>query len=47
MRHSNQEHRLLHRAIASGNSSKAKTTAERHVLSGRQRLLLTLDSANA
>jgi len=47
MRHSNQEHRLLYEAIASGNSSKAKTTAERHVLSGRQRLLLTLDSANA
>ncbi len=43
MRKSNAEHRLIYEAIASGSASKAKTMAERHVLSGRQRLLSLLD----
>lgn len=46
MRKSNQEHRLLYEAIASGNGNKAKTIAERHVLTGRHRLLSTLDSSS-
>jgi DNA-binding GntR family transcriptional regulator len=43
MRKSNAEHRAIYEAIAGGSAAKAKTTAERHVLSGRQRLLATLD----
>lgn len=43
MRKSNAEHRLIYEAIASGAASKARTMAERHVLSGRQRLLSLLD----
>lgn len=43
MRKSNAEHRLIYDAIASGSAARAKTMAERHVWSGRQRLLATLD----
>lgn len=43
MRKSNAEHRQIYEAIASGSAARAKSTAERHVLSGRQRLLATLD----
>jgi DNA-binding GntR family transcriptional regulator len=43
MRKSNAEHRTIYEAIASGSAARAKTAAERHVLSGRQRLLATLD----
>ncbi|MDB5756965.1 MAG: transcriptional regulator, GntR family [Burkholderia sp.] len=43
MRKSNAEHRAIYEAIAGGSAARAKTTAERHVLSGRQRLLATLD----
>lgn len=42
MRRSNAEHRKIYEAIAKGGKAKAKTVAERHVLSGRQRLLATL-----
>ena len=42
MRRSNVEHRAIYEAIAKGAQAKAKTVAERHVLSGRQRLLSTL-----
>ena len=45
MRRSNVEHRAIYEAIAKGAHAKAKTVAERHVLSGRQRLLATLESA--
>ena len=43
MRKSNAEHRLIYEAIATGAAAKARTTAERHVLSGRQRLLSLID----
>jgi DNA-binding FadR family transcriptional regulator len=43
MRKSNSEHRQIYEAISSGSAAKAKTTAERHVLSGRQRLLAMLE----
>jgi DNA-binding GntR family transcriptional regulator len=43
MRKSNSEHRAIYEAIASGSTVKAKNMAERHVWSGRQRLLSTLD----
>jgi DNA-binding GntR family transcriptional regulator len=43
MRKSNAEHRAIYEAIASGSTARAKTVAERHVWSGRQRLLSTLD----
>jgi len=45
MRRSNVEHRAIYEAIAKGAQARAKTVAERHVLSGRQRLLATLGSA--
>jgi DNA-binding GntR family transcriptional regulator len=44
MRQSNAEHRTLYEAIVKGSKAKAKTTAERHVLKGRERLLSNLDS---
>jgi DNA-binding GntR family transcriptional regulator len=44
MRQSNAEHRTLYEAIVKGSKTKAKTTAERHVLKGRERLLSNLDS---
>ncbi|MDB5823819.1 MAG: transcriptional regulator, GntR family [Herminiimonas sp.] len=45
MRKSNVEHWQIYEAICSGSEARAKTTAERHVLSGRQRLLSTLDQS--
>jgi DNA-binding GntR family transcriptional regulator len=45
MRKSNMEHRQIYEAIAGGSETKAKTMAERHVLSGRQRLLAALDQS--
>ena len=39
MRQSNAEHRTLYEAISKGSKAKAKSTAERHVLKGRERLL--------
>ncbi len=40
MRQSNAEHRTLYEAIIDkGSKAKAKSTAERHVLKGRERLL--------
>lgn len=43
MRKSNAEHRQIYDAIISGAENKAKSSAERHVLSGHQRLLKELD----
>jgi DNA-binding GntR family transcriptional regulator len=45
MRKSNVEHWQIYEAISSGSEARAKSTAERHVLSGRQRLLSTLDQS--
>ena len=45
MRQSNAEHRTLYEAIVKGAKVKAKMTAERHVLKGRERLLSNIDSA--
>lgn len=45
MRQSNAEHRTLYEAIVKGTKAKAKSTAERHVLKGRERLLSNIDSA--
>lgn len=44
MRQSNTEHRTLYEAIAKGSKAKAKSTAERHVLKGRERLLSNMDN---
>jgi len=44
MRQSNAEHRALYEAIARGAKTKAKSTAERHVLKGRERLLSNMSS---
>ena len=44
MRRSNAEHRTLYEAIAKGTKAKAKSTAERHVLKGRERLLSNMGS---
>lgn len=46
MRRSNVEHRMIYEAIAKGARAKAKTVAERHVLSGRQRLLAAFDDTH-
>jgi DNA-binding GntR family transcriptional regulator len=46
MRQSNAEHRTLYEAIVKGSKAKAKSTAERHVLKGRERLLSNIDSAS-
>jgi DNA-binding GntR family transcriptional regulator len=43
MRRSNIEHRAIYEAIIKGAKAKAKSAAERHVLSGRQRLLASID----
>ncbi len=43
MKKSNEEHRAIYEAIAKKDSKKAKSLAERHVLSGRGRLLAKLD----
>lgn len=42
MRRSNAEHRAIFEAIARSASSQARNVAERHVLSGRERLLTRL-----
>lgn len=46
MRQSNAEHRILFEAIVKGSKAKAKSTAERHVLKGRERLLSNIDGAS-
>ncbi|MBI5720528.1 MAG: FCD domain-containing protein [Burkholderiales bacterium] len=43
MRRSNNEHRRIFEAIASGAKERANKLAQAHVLHGRQRLLATLD----
>lgn len=43
MRRSNAEHRAIFEAIVKGAASRARSLAERHVLSGRERLLARLD----
>ena len=43
MRRSNAEHRAIFEAIAKGDAKRARTLAERHVLSGRERLLARLE----
>jgi len=45
MRQSNAEHRTLYEAIVKGSKAKAKSTAERHVLKGRERLLSNIGSS--
>jgi DNA-binding GntR family transcriptional regulator len=47
MRQSNAEHRTLYEAIVKGSKAKAKakSTAVRHVLKGRERLLSNIDNA--
>jgi DNA-binding GntR family transcriptional regulator len=44
MRRSNNEHRRIFEAIASGAQDRANKLAQAHVLHGRQRLLATLDT---
>jgi DNA-binding GntR family transcriptional regulator len=46
MRRSNAEHRAIYEAIQKGAKAKAKATAEKHVLSGRQRLLSSIDASS-
>ena len=46
MRRSNIEHRALYEAIARGAKARAKSIAEKHVLSGRQRLLAGIDDSS-
>jgi DNA-binding GntR family transcriptional regulator len=43
MRRSNEEHRAIFEAIIKGDTRRAKTLAERHVQSGRTRLLARLE----
>ncbi len=43
MRRSNAEHRAIFDAMARGEARRARTLAERHVLSGRERLLSKLE----
>lgn len=43
MRRSNAEHRAIFETIAKGDARRARTLAERHVLSGRDRLLARLE----
>lgn len=43
MRRSNAEHRAIYDAIAKGDAKRARSLAERHVLSGRERLLARLE----
>lgn len=45
MRRSNVEHRSIYEAIASASPAKARAAAERHVLSGRGRLLASFEGA--
>ena len=46
MRRSNIEHKSIFEAIVKGAKVKARTAAERHVLSGRQRLLASIDDSS-
>lgn len=46
MRRSNIEHKSIYEAIIKGASAKARSAAERHVLSGRQRLLASIDDSS-
>jgi len=46
MRRSNIEHRAIYEAIQKGTKAKAKSAAEKHVLSGRQRLLSRIDASS-
>ena len=46
MRRSNAEHRAIYEAIAAASESKARSAAERHVRSGRTRLLANLPTAS-
>lgn len=46
MRRSNLEHRAIFEAIVKGAKAKAKSAAERHVLSGRERLLSSIDASS-
>ncbi len=46
MRNSNIEHRTIYEAIIKGAKARAKSAAERHVLSGRQRLLASIDDSS-
>jgi DNA-binding GntR family transcriptional regulator len=46
MRQSNAEHRTLYEAIVKGSKAKAKSTAEKHVLKGRERLLSNMGDAS-
>ncbi|SNT30090.1 transcriptional regulator, GntR family [Noviherbaspirillum humi] len=43
MRKSNAEHRQIYEAIQSGAEARARSAAERHVMSGHQRLLSQID----
>jgi DNA-binding GntR family transcriptional regulator len=43
MRRSNNEHRGIYEAIASGSRERANRLAQAHVMQGRQRLLSTID----
>jgi DNA-binding GntR family transcriptional regulator len=43
MRRSNEEHRAIFEAIVKSDTRRAKTLAERHVQSGRTRLLAKLE----
>jgi len=43
MKRSNAEHRAIFEAIAKGDARRARTLAERHVLSGRDRVLARLE----
>lgn len=44
MRRSNLEHRAIFEAIAGGNRARARSTAERHVHAGRERLLANFEA---
>lgn len=46
MRRSNIEHRTIYEAIIKGAKARAKSAAERHVLSGRERLLASIDDSS-
>lgn len=46
MRRSNIEHRSIYEAIIKGAKARAKSAAERHVLSGRERLLASIDDSS-
>lgn len=43
MRRSNAEHREIYAAIVAADTARARAAAERHVLSGRSRLLASID----